>query len=159
MHEKISDYFPFSFGFQSFAQNNFSIGTHIGLPISDTSDISSVNVGLNVSYLYNITSDFKLGASPKLVLALQQLSKNYSDTTGKSTFAYRFTYTKTHVCKRAFPFPFFPSAKKECYSCIFTLIEYKALHITLYWQNAGLNLELKIHHFFVAAAFQFHIFS
>ena len=32
---------------------------------------------------------------------------------GKSTFAYRFTSTKTKVCKRAFPFPLFPTAKKE----------------------------------------------
>lgn len=61
--KKLTILFLFSIGFQSLAQNNFSIGTHIGLPISDTSNISSVNVGLNVSYLRNINSDFKLGAS------------------------------------------------------------------------------------------------
>lgn len=61
--KKLAILLLFPFGFQSFAQSNFSIGTNIGLPISDTSDISSINLGLNVSYLYNITSDFKLGAS------------------------------------------------------------------------------------------------
>ena len=32
---------------------------------------------------------------------------------GKSTFADRYTSTKTQVCKRAFPFPLFPTAKKR----------------------------------------------
>ena len=36
-----------------------------------------------------------------------------TSTIGKSTFADRSTSTKSHVCKRAFPFPLFPTAKKR----------------------------------------------
>ena len=74
----------------------------------------------------------------------QYKTRNKVHRKGKSTFADRSTRTKTHICKRAFPFPLFPTAKKRInfphlLLHISKLPEQKTLHITLYLQKAGLK--------------------
>ena len=58
-----------------------------------------VNFNFNDMELYSTKNIFK--------------THNQSHRKGKSTFADRYTSTKTQVCKRAFPFPLFPTAKKR----------------------------------------------
>lgn len=50
-------------GFSINAQNHFSVGAHIGIPVMDVADASSINVGLNAAYLHDISENFKIGAS------------------------------------------------------------------------------------------------
>ncbi|KGO95064.1 hypothetical protein [Flavobacterium subsaxonicum] len=52
------------FSFTAHAQQGgFRAGVHAGLPLSDASDISSVNLGADVNYLFNVTDRVALGAS------------------------------------------------------------------------------------------------
>lgn len=47
----------------TYAQNQFSVGAHIGIPMMDVSDVSSFNIGANVSYLHTLSPSFKIGAA------------------------------------------------------------------------------------------------
>lgn len=44
-------------------QGGFRAGAHVGLPLSDASDFSSVNIGADANYLFNVTDRVALGAS------------------------------------------------------------------------------------------------
>lgn len=44
-------------------ESGFKVGIHLGLPVGDASDISSLSLGGDVAYLFNLAEDFKLGAS------------------------------------------------------------------------------------------------
>ena len=46
-----------------YAQNHFSAGAYIGIPVMDTSESASLNIGAQFSYLRDLTPNFKLGAS------------------------------------------------------------------------------------------------
>ena len=43
------------------AQQNFEIGSHIGIPVGDASNGLSFNAGLNLAYTANVATNFKLG--------------------------------------------------------------------------------------------------
>ncbi len=36
-------------------------GVHVGIPVGDTSDVSSFNIGLDLAYLHPVANNFKLG--------------------------------------------------------------------------------------------------
>ncbi|MEP6929501.1 MAG: hypothetical protein ABI850_05790 [Flavobacterium sp.] len=56
--------FLFGFSLVSQAQNEgFHLGGHVGLPLSDASDFSSVNVGADANYLFGISDNFALGVA------------------------------------------------------------------------------------------------
>ncbi len=50
------------FGLSS-AQEGFKLGAHIGIPVSDASDVSSFNLGLDAAYMWNVASNFDLGVA------------------------------------------------------------------------------------------------
>lgn len=60
--KKIAFLLLFFANMTSFAQNQFSVGGHVGIPMMDASKISNFNLGLDISYLYNINTNFKIGA-------------------------------------------------------------------------------------------------
>ena len=43
------------------AQSGFKLGAHVGLPVGDISDLSSVNLGVDASYLWPVAAEFNLG--------------------------------------------------------------------------------------------------
>lgn len=45
------------------AQTGLKIGAHVGLPVGDASKVSTFNVGADVSYLYPVTEQFRVGAT------------------------------------------------------------------------------------------------
>lgn len=40
---------------------NFKLGAHIGLPVGDTSDVSSFNLGADAAYVWTVAPNFELG--------------------------------------------------------------------------------------------------
>lgn len=40
----------------------FQAGAYVGIPVADASDFTSVNLGINLTYYWDISDDFKLGA-------------------------------------------------------------------------------------------------
>lgn len=45
------------------AQENFKLGVNLGLPIGDASDGSSLELGIDAAYLWDLSEDFKVGAT------------------------------------------------------------------------------------------------
>lgn len=45
------------------AQEGFKLGAHIGLPLGDIDDATSLNLGLDVAYHWNIAEGFDLGVT------------------------------------------------------------------------------------------------
>ncbi len=45
------------------AQEGFKIGGHIGVPVSDASDVSSFTLGVDAAYMWNITKGLDLGVT------------------------------------------------------------------------------------------------
>lgn len=60
------------FGFSATAQN-FGGGVSIGLPVGDAGDISTFNVSLDLSYLWDVSEDFEAGV-------LVGFSQNFGDS-------------------------------------------------------------------------------
>lgn len=56
-------------------QDGFRLGAHAGVPLSDASDISSVNLGIDASYLYGIADSIAIG-----------VASGYSTFLGKDDF-------------------------------------------------------------------------
>lgn len=52
-----------TFGFIQAQDSGFRIGVHLGLPVGDASDVSSLAMGGDIAYLFDISEDFKVGAS------------------------------------------------------------------------------------------------
>ena len=42
---------------------NFKLGAHIGMPLGDLKDVAGFNFGVDVAYLYPVSSEFKIGAT------------------------------------------------------------------------------------------------
>ena len=43
------------------AQTGFKLGAHVGLPVGDIKDLSSVNLGVDGSYMWPASAEFNLG--------------------------------------------------------------------------------------------------
>ncbi|TPG37818.1 hypothetical protein [Flavobacterium pectinovorum] len=50
-----------AFGFASAQDGHFKVGAHVGLPLGNTSDLFSVNLGADVAYLWNVSDKFSAG--------------------------------------------------------------------------------------------------
>lgn len=53
----------FAFGFANAQDGQFKIGAHVGLPMGDIKDGSSLNLGADVAYVWNLADKFKVGAT------------------------------------------------------------------------------------------------
>ncbi|NRT15300.1 hypothetical protein HNP99_001647 [Flavobacterium sp. 28A] len=53
----------FAFGFANAQDGQFKVGAHVGLPMGDIKDGSSLNLGADVAYLWNVTDKFKAGTT------------------------------------------------------------------------------------------------
>jgi hypothetical protein len=49
------------FGFTYAQEGRFKLGAHVGLPIGDIKDFSSVNLGADVAYLWKVADKFDAG--------------------------------------------------------------------------------------------------
>ena len=52
-----------AFGFSNAQEGGFKAGVHFGMPMGDFKDAYGLNYGLDVAYLWNISDDFKVGAT------------------------------------------------------------------------------------------------
>lgn len=52
-----------TFGFANAQDGHFKVGAHVGLPVGNTSDLFSVNLGADVSYLWNVADKFSAGVT------------------------------------------------------------------------------------------------
>ena len=50
-----------SFGLFNAQSGNFKLGAHIGLPVSDAADVFSFYPGIDVAYLWPVSTNFNLG--------------------------------------------------------------------------------------------------
>ena len=58
-------------GFTANAQDGqFNTGANIGLPTGDASDLSSFSIGIEANYLFEVSDEFKVGASVSYVTYL-----------------------------------------------------------------------------------------
>lgn len=52
-----------AFGFANAQDGNFKVGAHVGLPLGDIEESTSLNLGLDVAYLWKISDKFSAGAT------------------------------------------------------------------------------------------------
>ena len=65
------------------AQTGFEGTVHVGIPVGDTADVSSFNLGVDLGYLWTLAPDFKLGAK---VGYDHFIGKDYDYTVGGQKF-------------------------------------------------------------------------
>lgn len=51
----------FVFGFANAQDGKFKLGAHVGLPMGDIKDSSSLNLGLDAAYVWNVADKFSAG--------------------------------------------------------------------------------------------------
>jgi len=51
------------FGFGVQAQEGFKLGANLGLPMGDSGDVSSFSIGLDASYMFEVSDQFDAGIS------------------------------------------------------------------------------------------------
>ena len=52
-----------AFGFANAQDGHFKVGAHVGLPLGDIKDASSVNLGVDAAYLWNVADKFTAGVT------------------------------------------------------------------------------------------------
>ena len=52
-----------AFGFANAQDGHFKVGAHVGLPMGDFKDSYSVNLGVDVAYLWNVADKFSAGVT------------------------------------------------------------------------------------------------
>ncbi len=65
----------FVFGFANAQSGKFKLGAHLGLPMGDIKDISSLNLGVDAAYVWNVAENFSAG-----------IASGYTNYSGKSGF-------------------------------------------------------------------------
>lgn len=68
-----------AFGYANAQDGGFKLGGHIGLPMGDNKDFTSVNLGLDVSYVWKIADSFDAGIASGYTA---YLGKDGADDTG-----------------------------------------------------------------------------
>lgn len=72
-----------AFGFANAQDGHFKVGAHVGLPMGDIKDLSSVNLGVDVAYLWNVADKFSVGATTGYTT---YLAKSHTISSGFVTF-------------------------------------------------------------------------
>jgi len=79
-----------AFGFASAQEGRFKVGAHVGLPMGDSKDAYSVNLGADVAYLWKITDKFSAGATTGYST---YLGKNETINIGFGLPSYKYKYS------------------------------------------------------------------
>ncbi|WP_413999124.1 hypothetical protein ACMDB5_00700 [Flavobacterium sp. W1B] len=53
----------FAFSFANAQEGKFKLGAHVGLPMGDIKDSYSLNLGVDVAYLWDVADQFKAGVT------------------------------------------------------------------------------------------------
>ena len=69
----------FAFSFANAQDGGFKLGAHLGLPMGDIKDISSLNIGADVAYVWKVTDSFDAGITTGYTT---YLGKDGADATG-----------------------------------------------------------------------------
>ncbi|OMQ10142.1 hypothetical protein [[Flexibacter] sp. ATCC 35103] len=112
-----------AFGFANAQEGNFKVGAHVGVPLGDAKDGFSVNLGVDVAYLWKVTDKFSAGA-----------------TTGYTTFlakTYRYNDGFTSFELKGDPAGFIPVAGTAQYSLTNDLFVGIDLGYALYVANGN----------------------
>jgi hypothetical protein len=72
-----------AFGFVNAQEGNFKVGAHVGLPLGDFKDSFSVNLGLDVAYLWKVADKFSAGVTTGYTTFL---AKTYTYNDGFTSF-------------------------------------------------------------------------
>jgi hypothetical protein len=75
-----------AFGFANAQEGNFKVGAHIGLPLGDIEETTSLNLGLDVAYLWKISDVFSVGATTGYTT---YLAKEQTIDTGMGEVTYK----------------------------------------------------------------------
>jgi hypothetical protein len=74
-----------AFGVANAQDGHFKIGAHVGLPLGDTADAFSTNVGVDAAYLWNVANKFSAGITSGYTV---YLGKSLEYNAGSSSFDY-----------------------------------------------------------------------
>lgn len=69
----------FTFGFVNAQDGGFKLGAHLGLPLGDIKDVSSLNIGADVGYVWKLADSFDAGIATGYT---SYLGKNGFDAAG-----------------------------------------------------------------------------
>ena len=72
-----------AFGFANAQEGNFKVGAHVGLPLGDFKDSFSVNLGVDVAYLWKVADKFSAGVTTGYTTFL---AKTYTYNDGFTPF-------------------------------------------------------------------------
>ena len=72
-----------AFGFANAQEGNFKVGAHVGLPLGDFKDSFSVNLGVDVAYLWKVADKFSAGVTTGYTTFL---AKTYTYNDGFTSF-------------------------------------------------------------------------
>ncbi|SIQ87668.1 outer membrane insertion C-terminal signal [Chryseobacterium sp. RU37D] len=72
--------FGWSFGQKKLSNSRAGLkaGIHLGIPVGDASDVSDDNIGLDVSYLWNVTKNLDLGIATGFDLFIGKFGQIYT---------------------------------------------------------------------------------
>jgi hypothetical protein len=72
----------FAFGFANAQDGSFKLGAHVGLPTGDIKDSSSLNLGIDAAYMWNVADKFSAGITTGYT---SYLAKTYKYNDGFNT--------------------------------------------------------------------------
>jgi len=72
-----------AFGFANAQDGNFKVGAHVGLPLGNNADLFSVNLGVDVAYLWNVADKFSAGVVSGYTT---YIGKNYTGYIGSVAY-------------------------------------------------------------------------
>jgi hypothetical protein len=73
----------FAFAFSNAQEGKFKLGAHVGLPMGDIKDASSLNVGADLAYVWNVADKFTAGVTSGYT---SYLAKKYTFNDGVNTY-------------------------------------------------------------------------
>lgn len=76
----------FAFGFANAQDGSFKLGAHVGLPTGDIKESTSVNLGIDAAYMWNVADKFSAGITTGYTT---YLSKTYTYNDGFTSFEFK----------------------------------------------------------------------
>jgi hypothetical protein len=86
----------FGFAFANAQDTSMKIGAHVGLPMGDMKDFSTLNLGADFTYLWEVADNFKAGFSTGIT-AYMPKEQEFTTVTGINFTTFQPIYTTTKV--------------------------------------------------------------